>query len=311
MAEVSSQALNYVTTNLFEGRASNAGSFAMRTPAHTNMQYHQIIMVASAGLATGAYKVRFMASSGENQLEYTAYTGKILLFTGGRSAIAHFSGQLTGIHLELSSAFPAGQTVSCVLSSSTLPFDATDDVVDGAVPDTSVPLEGWRDLRMALVAAATGAGAPASAAFGPTGGVKQLSFGVGDSVYVAGHVDHDVKVGSTFYPHMHWAVSGTDTASVRWQITYTTAKGHNQESFGADTVVYLEEAAQGTAWRHMVTEDSVGFPALEVDSLFVAEIKRISNGGVDNANTVFGLFMDIHYEVQQYATPSRVPDFYS
>lgn len=174
-----------------------------------------------------------------------------------------------------------------------------------------IQTDGWKDLRMALVAAATGGGSPTLAAFGPTGTIKQLSFGVGDSVYVGAHVDHDILPGSIMYPHMHWTTNGTDVNSVKWEFRYTAAKGHDQEAFPADVVISLEEAASGTAWQHMVTEDATGFAALEVDSLIIAEVKRVTNGGTDNTDTVFGLFADLHYEVLGFATPNRVPNFYS
>lgn len=170
---------------------------------------------------------------------------------------------------------------------------------------------GWKDLRMALVASAAGGGTPTLTAFGPTGTIKQLAFSVNDSVYVAAHIDHDILPGSIMYPHMHWTTNGVSTNTVKWQITYTTAAGHNQANFPADTVVTVEEAAAGTAWRHMVTEDPTGFAALEVDSLIVAEIKRITNGGTENTDTVFGLFADLHYQVLGFATPNRVPNFYT
>ena len=175
----------------------------------------------------------------------------------------------------------------------------------------SLQLYGWRDLRMALVASATGGGTPSLAAFGTTANIKELSFGVGDSVYVAGHIDHDIKVGSTMYPHVHWSTNGTDANIVKWEFSYITADGHDQANFGADTVITVEESAAGTAWRHMITEHATGFTAPEVDALFIAELKRVTNGGTENTDTVFGLFMDLHYEVQQYATPNRTPNFYT
>jgi len=172
-------------------------------------------------------------------------------------------------------------------------------------------LVGWNDLEMSITAAPPGANVPLLTAFGPTGGVKQYKFVVNDSVFLAGHIKHDIKPGSTMYPHVHWSTDGTSTNTVKWQITYLSAKGHDQESFNADTILTLEEAAAGTAWRHMITEDPVGIPALETDSLFIAEVKRITNGGSENADAVFGLFVDLHYEVSQYATPNRTPDFFA
>lgn len=175
----------------------------------------------------------------------------------------------------------------------------------------SINLFGWKDLRMQVTTENTGTGAPAAAAFGPTGNIKQVSFGIGDSVYLAGHVDHDIKPGSTAYMHVHWSINSTSVQPVKWQLSYVTAPGHNQGNFGADTVITLQEAGPGSAWRHMVTEDPVGFTIPEVDSLIILELKRITNGGIDNPNTIFGLFVDVHYEVGQYATPNRLPNFYT
>lgn len=172
-------------------------------------------------------------------------------------------------------------------------------------------LSGWRDMRSGLVAAATGAGTPALIAFGPSGNIKQRRFGVNDSVYVAVHVDHDIKVGSTLYPHVHWSTDGTSENTVKWQFSYTTAKGFNQEAFPADSIITVEEAASGTAWQHMVTEDETGFLAPEVDSVILIELKRITNGGSENADAVFGIFVDLHYQTDRYATIGKRPDFYT
>lgn len=173
--------------------------------------------------------------------------------------------------------------------------------------------EGWRDLRMALVGTAVGAGTPALANFGPTGGgaIKQMSFGVGDSVYVGGHVDHDYLPDSIAYPHVHFAVSGTNVNTVKWQLTYTLAKGHGQQAFSADTIITLEAAPNGTAWNHEIVEHGTGFSLLEPDALVIMEVKRITNGGTDNVDTVFGLFVDFHYQVHCYATPYRLPNFWT
>ena len=171
--------------------------------------------------------------------------------------------------------------------------------------------EGWKDEFAALVAAATGAGSPDMFAFGPTGNIKQRRFKVGDSVYVCWHVNHDVKVGSTCYMHVHWSTDGTDTNTVKWDINYTFAKGHNQEAYPAETTVSVEEAGSGTAWQHMISEDTVGMTIPEVDSLIIAEVERVTNGGTNNTDDVFGLYVDIHYESDRDATPNRAPDFYT
>ena len=172
-------------------------------------------------------------------------------------------------------------------------------------------LTGWRDLRTATTAGRIPASNfPTLANFGPTGNIQQLSFGIDDYVYIASHVDHDMKQGSTVYPHVHWTTNGINTGLVKWELSYTIAAGHNTDAFVADATVNLEEAGSGTAWQHMVTEDDVGFTAPEVDSLVVMKLRRVTPTTGSNGDTVFGLFVDLHYEAEGYATPNRAPNFY-
>jgi len=124
MAEVTSQALNYVTTNLFTGEASDFGAWAGLLPAHKNMIYHQLVLVSSGVLAAGVYGIRIAAFEGDSQLENTAATGVDLNIVGKDSDIAVFAGAIRGVHLEVTQALSGGETISCVLNSSMLPFGA-------------------------------------------------------------------------------------------------------------------------------------------------------------------------------------------
>lgn len=170
---------------------------------------------------------------------------------------------------------------------------------------------GWRDLRVPVVAQAPAAAAPTLTAFGPTGTVQQYAFALNDAVYLSAQVNHDYVPGSTAHVSVHWSTNGTNANTVKWQIDYTLASGHNQSNFPADGTVTVEEAAQGTAWRHMTTQDATGFSLIEVGTVICMKLTRITNGGTDNADTVFGLSVDFHYQVQQYATKNRAPNFYT
>lgn len=173
---------------------------------------------------------------------------------------------------------------------------------------------GYRDNFANLTAAATGAGTPSLQAFGPSGNIKQRRFSIGDSVYVVWHINHDVVPDSTCFLHMHWTTDAVGTQReqpVHWEINYTYAKGHSQgDAFPADTTVTLIDTPTTTAWEHRVIEDTTGFTIPEVDSLVVAEIKRVTNGATENNSQVFGLFADIHYLSDRNTTVSRAPDFY-
>ena len=173
-------------------------------------------------------------------------------------------------------------------------------------------IDGWSDLRAALVGSGLGAAAPSLTVFGPSGNIKQFKFGIGDTVYVGMHWSHDIRPGSTVYPHVHWSTGGTSTATVKWQLDICTASGHNTANFPADTTVYLEEAAHGTAWRHMITEHATGFAIPEIDALTLISLTRVTNGGTNNTDDVFGLFLDFHYQTgPYYGTPYRTPNFYN
>ena len=52
-------------------------------------------------------------------------------------------------------------------------------------------------------------------------------------------------------------------------------------------------------------------PSRFTDTLVIAELTRITNGGTENTDTVFAMFIDLHYQTQQYGTLNRTPNFYA
>lgn len=171
---------------------------------------------------------------------------------------------------------------------------------------------GWKDLRSSVFSGdIPPASAPTLTAFGPSGNLKRYAFSIGDYVELDFHVDHDYWPGSLAMVHVHWTTDGTQTNSVKWQLEYTLAKSHNQGNYPIDTVLTLEEAAHGTAWRGMTTEDATGISILEPDTLIHMKLSRITNGGTNNTDAVFGLFVDFHYQTSQFATPYRSPNFFT
>lgn len=170
---------------------------------------------------------------------------------------------------------------------------------------------GWRDNLADILRAKPGKGTPTQANFGPSGNIQQIKFGVGDSVYVVWHINHDVAIGEDGFFHVHWSSSGTDVNPVHWDLTWTVAIGHGQGVFPTDASDTVIGTPDGTAWTHYITEQTTGVPMPEPDTLVLAELTRVTNGATDNADDVFGLMLDIHYPVDRYATPSRVPDFYT
>lgn len=176
---------------------------------------------------------------------------------------------------------------------------------------------GWKDLTAPLTSAGVPTGnAPVMTAFGPahTPQREEFKFLVGDYLFCQSfHVNHDIKVGGQAYVHMHWSTDGTSTATVKWEFTIMRALGHNQANFGTPVVASVTQAAHGTAWRHVIAEVGGGdvLTLTEPDELILVTVRRVTNGGTDNANNVFGLTVDFHYEADKDTTLNRAPNFYA
>ena len=174
--------------------------------------------------------------------------------------------------------------------------------------------EGWKDL----ISSVSGAKLPASSAptvqaFGPSGNRQELAFAVNDYVWMQPfHVNHDVKVGGQAFVHVHWSTNGTQTRTVKWSFEIMRALGHQQAAFGAPSTITVTQAASGTAWKHMIAEVAVAdvLTLTEPDELILVTLKRVTNGGTDVTDRVFGLTVDFHYESDRAATPQKAPDFY-
>jgi hypothetical protein len=189
-----------------------------------------------------------------------------------------------------------------------------DMLVSVASPLLQLYEPGWKDVVFPLITSGVPSNnAPNMAAFGPSGLRRELAFAVGNYSFVGPlHLNHDIKPGGQMLVHIHWAASGTDTNPVRWQFEIIQARGHGQEAFGTPIVIEVQQAPTGTPWQHMVTEIDVGdaLTMNEPDELVLVTVRRITNGATNNANSIFGLCVDLHYQADRQATVNRAPDFY-
>jgi len=176
---------------------------------------------------------------------------------------------------------------------------------------------GWSDLTAPLtLAGVPPSNAPALSNFGPahTPQRQELAFDLNDYVFCQSfHVNHDIKPNGLAYVHVHWSSNGTSQESVKWEFTIMRALGHNQANFGTPAVVVVTQAAAGTAWRHMVAECAIGdaLTLTEPDELILVTLRRVSNGGTDNNDTIYATTVDFHYECDRDATPNKAPNFYA
>lgn len=174
---------------------------------------------------------------------------------------------------------------------------------------------GWRDIIGTYRNPSTAANAPTWAQIG-SGPFYAWKFGLNDIQTYYFHIPHDYSPGTNLFLHAHWLPSGTNTQQVKWEFTYSFAKGFNQGAFNTTgTTVSVAEAGPGVAYRHMVTEiasgSSISGSGIEVDGILMVVLKRITNGGTDNTDDIFLLMSDVHYQANTFATKNRAPDFYT
>ena len=190
------------------------------------------------------------------------------------------------------------------------------------VPTNSVDaaqlVDGWNDLTSTLLAGKTTAGAaPVWAAWAGTNIYTwQFSASTIDSLQVAPfHFEHDYKIGSAVYPHIHWKPDDTNTGVVRWGLEFTYAIGHGQAAFPTATdTIYLEQAGSGEAYKHQIIEvpdPGVTLAGLEPDTIVQTRIFRDATHINDTYTGVaHGLTVDAHYRTDRLATVNKEPNFY-
>lgn len=194
------------------------------------------------------------------------------------------------------------------------PQDLRDMLVSLANSYQELNTSGWDDITTSMNSVKLGGiSDPTFVAFQPgaSGSLKAYKFAKGNEVFFVFHVPHTIKPSSLAYLHVHWTTNGVNTGVVGWDIEYTFIKGHDQSEFPAPATIVVSEAASGTAWRHMLTEDATGITLPEPDTLVVVRMER-NNTALDTcSDNVFGLEVDLHYQVNRVTTKNRAPDFYS
>lgn len=170
---------------------------------------------------------------------------------------------------------------------------------------------GWGDILGPFTGAKTTAATdPAWAVF--RNGVYTYSFSQNtmNELWLQFHLPHDYVAGTVIYPHIHWSTAGTNTGVVRWGFEYTAAKGYSQEAFPATTTAYVEQAATGTAYTHMIGEvslaDAIPTTHLEPDSIIMVRVFRDAAHANDTCtDAAFGFMCDLHYQKSGISTKNR------
>jgi hypothetical protein len=194
------------------------------------------------------------------------------------------------------------------------PQDLRDMLVSLANAYQQLNTKGWKDNVAAISAAPGGAAAPTLTNFQSAGSLQrqEYAFALNDYVFIAPfHVNHDISNGNKAYLHVHWTTNGVSTNTVKWEFHLQRALGHNQAAFGTPAAISVTQAASGTPYQHMIAEVAIGdaLTLFEPDELILATLRRVTNGGTNNSDTVFGLCVDMHYEADRHTTVNKAPDF--
>ena len=171
---------------------------------------------------------------------------------------------------------------------------------------------GWRDIIGQLEVKGVGIADPEWTKMGASV-FYAYRFIPNKEVWITYHIPHDYVPGSPVFFHTHWTQDGTCTLTVAWQYSFTFAKGFDQESFDmAGRTATSVQAGPGVAWRHMVSEtDPITLTGIEVDSIVLVHLKRISHAGASNSDNIFVMTADIHYQSNNMATKNKAPNFYT
>lgn len=171
--------------------------------------------------------------------------------------------------------------------------------------------DGWKDLISYFSGQSGGPGTnPSWANMGND--LYGFSFGIGDALTSTFHVDHDYKLGSLAYPHVHFLSTTTETVGkiVTWSFVYTIAKGHQQGQSltGTKATLAMTYTYTGTevAGEHIIVESPVGFDLLEPDTMIYASIWLTNKTTV---GSVFGICCDLHYQADHEVTLNKSPPF--
>lgn len=165
-------------------------------------------------------------------------------------------------------------------------------------------------------------------------GYATASGGLSDA-YLEFHVNHDYKVGSDMFLHLHIMTNNNSNANLTVvftadvslaQLSYSgsTNPSHSkffQESGGAVTLAPLQHTFDASPIdRHIVIEQplstnggsstTLDSSKINVDSLILVRIRRNGGAGSDNANNnyTFLLQCDLHYQTSRIGTLRRTYD---
>jgi hypothetical protein len=177
---------------------------------------------------------------------------------------------------------------------------------DGPVNQFVSASGGWADMIGRAISRTTGATVATFEQIAATV-FWANKFDVGDQMWFELHIPHDYVPGTDVHFHAHWVADGTNANSVKWQFDWCTAAGYGRGEFAfASPTTDTAETTPGTQYRHYISEtDAQVSAAFETDGLIMVRVTRITNGGTNNTDNIFVLFVDAHYKSSGAVTANR------
>lgn len=128
------------------------------------------------------------------------------------------------------------------------------------------------------------------------------------------HILHGIKAGTFPTFHVHWShKEAAPTGNVKWNLSYSYAKGYGAGTFASDVVLSTTQAA-GAQYGHFITpdDDMPTATAPEPDSKLICRIWRDPGDVADTfAADAYLLGVDLHYQRGQLGTIERNRPFTS
>ena len=181
----------------------------------------------------------------------------------------------------------------------------------------TIDIGGWNDYIVAASSISiTHASAPVLTVY--RGGIWKPAFtGTGvltKEVWVDIHIEHDYRMGTALYPHIHWShIIGAPSGNVKWQIEYMLAKGHSVGTFPAPTTVSVVQAA-AAQYTHQIAEvsDANSIPSTNVEPDTIVSIRLFrdpSDASDTFENDAYLYAVDLHYQSTGFYTNEKVSPF--
>lgn len=176
--------------------------------------------------------------------------------------------------------------------------------------------EGWMD-ELGSFTSARSAGytsLPSWSAFHGGHAAYKFSNNVDQALQIAFHIGHQWKFGTPIFPHVHFATMGGTSGVIRWNLELWPVRGYELESSYPPSIFMDIDYQINADNPHMIAEctDAQAFLTnIEPDTLVLCVVKRdTSVAGNYTSGDVFGLFADLHYQVNRLATPLRNTPFF-